>query len=145
MLTMGKPCTVCAHAAVDAIDAALETGQPLRDLAVEYGLSRSALDRHRRFHLEGQTETGAGAEPSHDNGRAPQRTPVRPDAPKKKRSIPSWIWGFLAGFAACAAIRRPVGTDTGMPPISGQAFNPGNVFEQPDDVQLEDWTGKDGL
>jgi len=40
---------VCAHANRIAIDAALQSGRPLRTVAADYpGLSKSALDRHRK-------------------------------------------------------------------------------------------------
>ena len=42
-------CRVCANANRIAIDAALQSGRPLRAVAADYpGLSKSALDRHRK-------------------------------------------------------------------------------------------------
>ncbi len=48
---MGRPCTVCTHADRLAIEAELEAGQPLRDIAAAYGTSKAALHRHRHVHL----------------------------------------------------------------------------------------------
>jgi hypothetical protein len=44
-------CTICVHPARAAIDHRLEAGQPLRDIAGQYALSKSALDRHKASHL----------------------------------------------------------------------------------------------
>jgi len=46
-------CTVCSHADVDEIDAALAAGTPMRELASRYGLGKDALSRHGRSHLSG--------------------------------------------------------------------------------------------
>ena len=42
-----RTCTICAHPERPAIDAALVAGTPLRDIAGQKSLSRSALHRHR--------------------------------------------------------------------------------------------------
>lgn len=49
-------CTVCHHAAVDAINQALLNGLPLRKLGKAYGLSPSALSRHNRHLRRAQAE-----------------------------------------------------------------------------------------
>lgn len=42
-------CSVCRHPQRDAVEAALSSGRPLRALSADYpGLSKSALDRHRK-------------------------------------------------------------------------------------------------
>ena len=51
---MGRNCTVCIHPARSDIDAALETGQPFREIAATYSISKSALNRHWRAHVAGQ-------------------------------------------------------------------------------------------
>lgn len=43
---MDQRCTVCTHPSLAEIDRALMDGLALRDLAVQYGLSPSALSRH---------------------------------------------------------------------------------------------------
>jgi hypothetical protein len=48
---MSRPCTVCNHPERQAIDAALVTGTPQRDLAGRHGLSQAALQRHNSEHL----------------------------------------------------------------------------------------------
>jgi transposase-like protein len=48
---MPRPCTVCAHSDLDAIDAALVAGGSLRDIARRFGLSKDAVARHRDEHL----------------------------------------------------------------------------------------------
>jgi hypothetical protein len=48
---MPRMCSVCTHPARIAIDDRLEAGQSLRDVAGQYLLSKSALDRHKAGHL----------------------------------------------------------------------------------------------
>jgi hypothetical protein len=48
---MPRVCTICAHQARAAIDDRLEAGQSLREISGQYGLSKSAVDRHRGSHL----------------------------------------------------------------------------------------------
>jgi len=48
---MPRTCTVCGHDDRAAIDAALVTGSPLRDVARQHGLSKDALFRHRSDHI----------------------------------------------------------------------------------------------
>src|SRR5262249_4654161 len=48
---MPRVCTICTHPARAAIDDGLEAGQPLRAVAGQYSLSKSALDRHKDSHL----------------------------------------------------------------------------------------------
>ena len=48
---MPRVCTICTHPARAAIDDGLKAGQPLRAVAGQFSLSKSALDRHRGSHL----------------------------------------------------------------------------------------------
>lgn len=49
---MARTCSVCAHPARQAIDRALvSVSDPYRDIAGRYGLTRSALLRHKADHL----------------------------------------------------------------------------------------------
>jgi hypothetical protein len=50
---MSSRCTVCNHPARYAIDNFLRDGTPLSKLALQYGLSTSALSRHKK-HLAGK-------------------------------------------------------------------------------------------
>ncbi len=52
---MGRACTICVHSAYAAIDAALETDRSLRDIAAEFGVSKTALQRHRSAHIVGES------------------------------------------------------------------------------------------
>jgi len=49
---MPRRCTVCAHSELAAINRALASGTPLRDVARRHGLSRSALSRHSAGHIQ---------------------------------------------------------------------------------------------
>lgn len=48
---MPMRCTICDHEASKDIDRALAGADPLRVIARRFGVSSSALDRHRRRHL----------------------------------------------------------------------------------------------
>jgi hypothetical protein len=60
---VGRPCTICTHAERAVIEAELEAGQPLRDIAVEYGASKTAL--HRHLHLAERPLTPPGGPQGH--------------------------------------------------------------------------------
>lgn len=51
---MPRSCSICGHADRSAIDKALVSGTPLRDIAGQFGLSRSAIDRHKKSCLVDQ-------------------------------------------------------------------------------------------
>lgn len=48
---MTRACSVCAHPERHAIDKALVAGGALRDIAGRYGLTKSAVERHKAAHL----------------------------------------------------------------------------------------------
>ena len=48
---MPRRCTICQHPQLAEIDEALVRGVPLRDIAGQYGVTRSALQRHAGAHL----------------------------------------------------------------------------------------------
>src|SRR5918911_1992296 len=48
---MPRTCTVCTHPERGAVDQALVAGRAYRDIAGQFSVSRSALDRHRAEHL----------------------------------------------------------------------------------------------
>ena len=48
---MSRPCTVCTHKRIKAIDEALVAGETFRALSRQYELSRDALRRHKNDHL----------------------------------------------------------------------------------------------
>ena len=47
----GNTCSICKNEAKEAVDQALVAGTSLRDIAGQYGLSKSSLDRHHQNHL----------------------------------------------------------------------------------------------
>ena len=51
MGVMALKCTVCQHVSRDAIDRSLIHGEPMRDVAGRYSISKSALHRHKEAHL----------------------------------------------------------------------------------------------
>ena len=48
---MPRRCTVCTHEQKEQIDQALVAGEPLRDVAGRFGISKSSLARHKDAHL----------------------------------------------------------------------------------------------
>lgn len=50
---MGRACTVCVHPAHAAINSALDTKRSLRDIATQFGVSKTALHRHWQAHVSG--------------------------------------------------------------------------------------------
>jgi hypothetical protein len=48
---MPRTCTICSSPERPAIEAALVTGTGYRDIAGRYGLSKSAVERHRADHI----------------------------------------------------------------------------------------------
>lgn len=48
---MARPCSICGHADLQAINKALQGGDSLDDVSERFKLSRSALQRHRAAHL----------------------------------------------------------------------------------------------
>lgn len=48
---MGRTCTVCNHKRVDEINKLLLSGEPYRDIAGQFDLSKTALQRHKEGHI----------------------------------------------------------------------------------------------
>jgi hypothetical protein len=59
---MPNPCTVCTRPDRAGIDAKLAAGESVRDVAALFGLSHSAVGRHRVRHLAGAREPSASRE-----------------------------------------------------------------------------------
>jgi hypothetical protein len=59
---MSRSCTVCAHQERHSIDKALVAGTALRDIAGQFQLSKSAVERHHAEHLPAALVEAAGAE-----------------------------------------------------------------------------------
>ena len=95
---MGRPCTICAHPARHTIDTALETDRSLRDIAAQFGVSKTALHRHWRAHLVG------GDPPAASNRRAPAK--VKPKS--RAKIIAKWalITGLGFGVLVWVSITR---------------------------------------
>lgn len=58
---MPQTCRICTHPDRAAIDAALVRGEPVRDIAGRFALSKSAVFRHRSDHLPGHLVKAHGA------------------------------------------------------------------------------------
>lgn len=70
-VTMARVCSICTHDQRSEIDTALLAGEPLRDIAGQFRLSRSALHRHKTDHLAEQM-----AEVAERNAEADVRTAI---------------------------------------------------------------------
>ncbi len=58
---MPRRCTICTHKKRAAIDQALVARQPFRDIAGQYGVSKSALVRHSDDHIPAELVKAQGA------------------------------------------------------------------------------------
>ena len=63
----GRPCTVCRHPDAPSVDRALINHRPFRRIAVQFGLSLSAVIRHHDDHLP---ETLTKAKAAEETARA---------------------------------------------------------------------------
>jgi transposase-like protein len=59
-----RPCTVCSHSEVNAINAALKAGESVRKAAKRFGVSPAAIDRHKH-HDEYSRRRQARVNPGH--------------------------------------------------------------------------------
>jgi hypothetical protein len=96
---MGRVCTICAHAERAAIDGALETKRSLREIAGEFGVSKTALHRHWRAHVSGQPAIQPG-----ESGMVREIS-----ATKHRPAILKWVAiggiGLLLGWRIVVALR----------------------------------------
>lgn len=101
---MGRNCTICIHPAKNTIDAALETQQPLRDIAAQFGISKTALHRHWQAHVLRQAAKATAPTvpgPAY-NGKRTQAS-----HPSRWSRIMRWGVGIiLFGVVARSVIRR---------------------------------------
>lgn len=68
-----RVCSICASPARADIDAALETDRSFRDIAVQFGVSKTALHRHWQAHVLGQaTQLRSRIGPSTTTRRRPR-------------------------------------------------------------------------
>jgi hypothetical protein len=96
---MGRVYTVCVHPARNAIDQTLKTDGPLRDIAVEFGVSKAALHRHWRAHTSAEIPPESAAD-----GMVPKTAGTNRRAAILKWVIAGGI-GVLAGWRIRAAFR----------------------------------------
>lgn len=55
-LKAGRRCAICLDPRLDEINAALASGQPVTEVAIEFQLSYPPMKRHRRAHVHIQTQ-----------------------------------------------------------------------------------------
>ena len=58
---MPRRCTICGHAKREDIDAALVSGDPFRHISAQFGISTTALQRHKKAHIPESLLMAAGA------------------------------------------------------------------------------------
>jgi hypothetical protein len=97
---MGRICTICAHPASADINSALETNRPLRNIAAEFGVSKTALHRHWKAH----TSAEPAPQPV-ESGTAPGITATKPPPAILKWVVIGGI-GFVAGWRIRAGLRE---------------------------------------
>ena len=74
---MPRTCTVCRHPQRGEIEAALESGQSYRDTSSRFGVSKSALERHRGGHTQRPRKETEGLDRLTPHEQAPTPTQRR--------------------------------------------------------------------
>jgi hypothetical protein len=91
---MPRMCSVCKHPARIVIDDRLEAGQPLRNVAGQYSLSKSSLDRHKIGHIPShRAQEGADLKAEFQAARQADRwhyTQLRKNARAVMRAMQGW-------------------------------------------------------
>jgi hypothetical protein len=109
---MPRMCSVCTHPARVTIDDGLVTGQSLRAISAEYGLSKSAVDRHKESHLPAtRTQDRADLEREFKAARQADRQrskQLRWDARAVMRAMQGWreVRSMEEWQAACEDARE---------------------------------------
>jgi hypothetical protein len=112
---MPKSCTVCAHPLREKIEKAVARGRSVRWLAGEYGLTKSAIQRHKRHPLPGwltdkQLVTVLAGERKSMRGN-PDKTkayrwkPGQSGNPRGRSSTPRWTMQELIREAIAGDLR----------------------------------------
>jgi hypothetical protein len=88
---MGRPCSICGRYDREDIDRALESGESLRLIAVRFGISSSALHRHKN---DPRREPAIGSVTRADQAAqaiaVPQNVPVSALPAPVKQPEPEW-------------------------------------------------------
>jgi hypothetical protein len=109
---MPRPCSVCSHPACATIDDGLVAGQSVRDISGQYGLSKSAVDRHKISHISmALTQDGADLEREVQAARQADRwqaQQLRANAWAVKRALQGWgqVRSVEAWQATCDDARK---------------------------------------
>ncbi len=96
---MGRVCSICAHPERHTIDQTLKTDRPLRDIAAEFEVSKTALHRHWRAHTSGESTP----QPV-ESGTARGITVT-----KRRPAFLKWVIVGGVGFVAGWRIRADIG------------------------------------
>ncbi len=92
---MARSCTVCTHPDHTAIADALATGRSLRDLAKQFGTSKSAMQRHYQHLLA--TAEALGKSPA-------QETVTLSRSKSRSLTFPKWVWRQVWGRKGILAV-----------------------------------------
>jgi hypothetical protein len=92
---MARSCTVCSHPDHTAIADALAKGRSLREIAAQFGVSKTALHRHYH-HLLAVVET---LEKS-----SAQKAVTLPRSESRSWTFPRWVWRQVWGRKGVLAI-----------------------------------------
>ncbi len=91
---MPRLCTICTHPELVTIDEGLVTGQSLRAISAAYGVSKSAVDRHKESHLPAVlTQDGADLKAEFQAARQADHTQyheLRKNARAVMRAMQGW-------------------------------------------------------
>jgi hypothetical protein len=142
-----KRCSVCNHSQVEAIDAALKSGESVRKTAARFGLSPTAISRHENHgkHAEARINTGQIA---HIDEEIKKLTRAQNRAKKKRdtnqvlaiaRELRNWF--VLKQKAELALITTHGETPNGaeISPRDALALAKSVIESQLDDPEVQSW------
>ncbi len=92
---MARSCTICAHPDHTAIADALATGRSLRDVAKQFGVSKSTIQRHYQHLL-------AAAEALEES--SAQGTATLHHSESRLWTFPKWVWEQVWGRKGVLAV-----------------------------------------
>ncbi|MFN2509951.1 MAG: terminase small subunit [Pyrinomonadaceae bacterium] len=104
---MPRRCTICDHVKRNAIETALNSGTPFRNIAAEFQVTSSSVFRHRE-HIELQSQVKPTATSSNGNGHHAtltrhDETPIEPDettpelSPRQELFVAAYVGDMSVG------------------------------------------------
>jgi hypothetical protein len=140
-------CSVCRHAQHDAIDTALKAGESVRVLAGRFGLSKTAVDRHRNHDKRTKTRMNIGQIERIDEEikkliRAQNRAKKKRDASQVlaiSRELRNWFTIRQKAELACIGTKEDTADVAQVPQRELIALAQSLVESRLDDRDVQQW------